>query len=366
MVKYRYACKEDKKLLENSFFNIAFIIFGKKNSQVLCAFEKYWEKMVSNVNVFPQGSSHDRIDHTTPGICRLDNKTKKLIIEMFGFKDSTSEQLSWIKHEGTHEYCHSFVDLLPKLVAKHKKGIIKGGILCENHMGMIRETNPKTGELVGQHYYGKMFNETMMDIISSIAINYFDSGNSSKTADDILCSNYRDWGNEKTGYSVFTSLTRLAIAAFSNDASLDYDSIINSGYGIFDYNVKMKNGKKRQANDFLYGIVCDPLHIEEEFDKYMGNGYYRNFCERLDRLFLLFLNEQKLPSDEVRYVMNVLPDFLNKKIDYYLKNNIMDVQEANKIVSKFNKIWNMMQIEYDTYFSQEDINNIASRAGRKR
>lgn len=64
----------------------------------------------------------------------------------------------------------------------------------------------------------------------------------------------------------------------------------------------------------LIGIVYDPLHIEEEFDKFMGNGYYRTFCEYLDRLFILSLSNQKLPSYEVKVVMNILPDFINKKL----------------------------------------------------
>ena len=31
MTKYYYSCKEDKRLIEKSFYNIAYIIFGKKN-----------------------------------------------------------------------------------------------------------------------------------------------------------------------------------------------------------------------------------------------------------------------------------------------------------------------------------------------
>lgn len=205
----------------------------------------------------------------------------------------------------------------------------------------------------------------MMDIISSIAINYFDSNGNSKTVNDILNNNYNDWGNEKTGYSIFTSLTRLAIAAFSNVANPNYDSVVKSGYGIFDVKTKLKNGETHRANDFLYGIVYDPLHIEEEFDKFMGNGYYRTFCEYLDRLFRLSLSNQKLPSDEVKRVMNILPNFLNKKINYYRKNNLMNLETANQIVGNFNRTWNSMQREYGAYFSQEDIDDIARRAGRK-
>ena len=127
----------------------------------------------------------------------------------------------------------------------------------------------------------------------------------------------------------------------------------------------MKKGEIHRENDFLYGIVYDPLHIEEEFDKFMGKGHYRTFCEYLDRLFVSSLSNQKLPSDKAKIVMNILPGFLNNKINYYRKNNLMDLETATQIVSNFNRIWNSMQKEYGAYFSQEDIDDIARRAGRK-
>ena len=67
----------------------------------------------------------------------------------------------------------------------------------------------------------------------------------------------------------------------------------------------------------------------------MGNGSYRIFCEYLDRLFKLSLNNQKLPGDGVKRVMNILPTFLNKKIKYYRENNLMDLETANQIVGNF-------------------------------
>jgi|GEM_PF-3251870 len=363
MIEYCYTSNEDGELIRKSFYNNAYIIFGKKKLDKIAKFKEFWNQEVSNINVFPQYYVSDIINHKTPGRCALDDKKEKLIIEMLGYNGASREKSSFIKHEGTHEFCHSFVDLLPKYKNNHVGGIIKNGIHCENHMGMIKESDPVTGNLVGQHYYGKMFNETMMDIISSIAINYFDSDNNSKSVNDILNKNYNDWENEKTGYSIFTSITRLAIAAFANIAPPDYDKAVKEGIGIF--NIKnIKNGKEYYVNDFLYGIVFDPLHIEEEFDKYMGNGSYRSFCESLDRLFIKSLGKDKLPSDEVKRVMNIMPDFLNKKLNYYRNNDLMDLNTANQIIGNFNEIWYSMQIEYEAYFSKNDIAEIGRRAGR--
>lgn len=362
MTKYYYTCKEDEELITKSFNNIAFLIFGKQNKDKINKFYSYFEKKVSQINIYPQGTTTKYLNNSSPGICRADNDGN-IIIEMLGYNRSSRAQHSWIKHEGTHEFCHSFVDLLPQIMSKNQNGITKGGILYKNHMGLIRESNAKTGELVGQHYYGKMYNETMMDIMTSMAINCFDSNGRGASIDKILKTNYNNWGNEITGYSIFTSITRLTIAAFSNNGFINYQNLFDNGVGIFDGNTKMKNGETYKINDFLYGIVFDPLHIEKEFDKFMGEGYYREFCKYLDRLFYFSLTKQQLPSDEVKMVMNILPDFINKKINYYRQNGIISLEGANMIISNFNQIWNEMQKEYGSYFTKQDIEDIAKRAG---
>lgn len=366
MTKYYYTCEEDRGLIIKSFNNIALMIFGKgeKNRRKIDVFDDYFEKYVSEVNIYPDGTKTKNLSSRTPGMCRID-KDGKIIIEMLGYAKAPKSKYSWIKHEGTHEFCHCFVDLLSRILEKNQQGVIKKGILVKSHMGMIQQTDPRTGELVGQHYYGKMFNETTMDIISAMAINNYDSNGNTVTVDDILRINYKDWGNEKTGYSIFTSITRLAIAAFSNNGFVNYQDIVNMGYSMFDATTTMCNGSKKKVNDFLYGIVFDQLHIEEEFDRIMGEGYYKIFCEYLDRLFIMSLENQKLPSEEVKLVMNILPDFLNKKMDYYKRNGLITIEGANKIIGNFNMIWNSMQKEYGAYFLQTDIDAIARRAGKK-
>lgn len=363
MTKYYYSCDNDKKLIEKSFNNIAFLLFGKNNKVSIEAIREYFETKVSQVNIYPQGTTTKYVNDKYPGICRLD-ENEKIIIEMLGYKGAKKDKYSWIKHEGTHEFAHAFIHLLSQIMSKNPQGIIKNGVLYKNHMGMIKESDAVTGKPVGQHYYGKMYNETMMDIISSMAINCFDSITSSTSVDDILNSNYNSWGNEITGYSLFTSITRLTIAAFSNNGFINYQNAVDAGLKIFNGTTKMQNGEIYMINDFLYGIVYDPLHIEKEFDKIEGEGNYRILCEYLDRLFLTYLDEQKLPEDQVKLVMDTLPDFLNKKLNYYQKNGIINNEGASKIISNFNRIWNAMQTEYGAYFSGEEISDIARRSGR--
>lgn len=365
MTKYNYACLEDKILMAKSLGNIAWLVFGLNNQDKINAFMELFELEVEEVNIFPQGTVTEKINNTTPGICRKNEQSQKLIVEMLGYKNAISGQYPFIKHEGTHECCHVFANLLPCVFSKYPEGITKGGIHCQNQMGMIKETDPTTGDFVHQHFYGKMYNETMMDIITAIGINSFDNTlPMRRTADDILKTGYKSWSNAKTGYLIFTSITRLTIAAFSNNGFINYAKIIKSGKGILDVNTRLANGEICKANDFMYGILFDPLHIEQEFDKFMGQGYYRVFCEYLDRLFISCLLTQEINSEEIKRIMNILPDFLNRKCQYYLKNNLLDQNNVNQIIGNFNQIWNDMQREYTAFFTRDEIEDIGSRAGR--
>lgn len=53
--------------------------------------------------------------------------------------------------------------------------------------------------------------------------------------------------------------------------------------------------------------------------------------------------------------MNILPDFINKKINYYRQKGIISLENANMIVGNFNQIWNSMQQEYSFFFTKQDI-----------
>ena len=44
---------------------------------------------------------------------------------MYGYEGASVNKYSFIKHEGIHEFCHAFVDLVSKIFAKYPNGIIK-------------------------------------------------------------------------------------------------------------------------------------------------------------------------------------------------------------------------------------------------
>jgi hypothetical protein len=81
---------------------------------------------------------------------------------------------------------------------------------------------------------------------------------------------------------------------------INYQDVVNSGASMIDVGTKMNNGETYKENDFLYGIVFEPLHIETEFDKFMGAGEYRKHCELLDRIFYYSLKKEQILSESVK------------------------------------------------------------------
>ena len=366
MTNYIFYSDADREMINQSFSYLDKIIFGNNNIRTRNNFINNFQEIVEEIKILPQGIRGNRINNKIPGIC-YENERGKLQIEMYGYTNANPSQYQFIKHEGIHEFCHSFINIL----SKNQKKITKQGIRNKNNLGLIEERDSQTGILTGQCCYGKMFNETMMDIITAMAIN---KDNPNKSIDTMLQSNYRSWENAQTGYTIFTSMTRLAIAAFSNNGNISYDRLVDNNIGIFNAKTEMRNGTTKYANDFLYGIVFDPLYIEEEYDKYMGEDSYRQLCHRLDKLFIFYLENQNevdpeifdtLLMEEAKRIMNELADFLNQKMNYYEQTNSINAADRIKIVSNFNRIWNNLQSEYRAYFSQQEIDEIARRARQK-
>ncbi len=372
MTKINCTNNIDKNICDKAFYYNAWLLFGKNNSKIN-TFKQYFEEVVKQVNILPYGSTGKYITPNKPGICSTISNDNELEIEAAGVQNAPLNKYPWILHEIAHEYCHAVSHLAPQIFTKYPKGKIindseVGRILCGNTMGLISEKNPDTGELIGSLYYGDMFRETMMDMITSIGLVSFEPqyAKEGATADTIFRNHYSEWHASETGFTLFTSITRLLITAFSNSGYINYQNLIKQGKGIFNIDVVMENGENLKVNDFIYGIMCDPLHIQDSFDKYMGEGGYRLFTKLIDRNFIQYKRNGVLPqtfTNDLKVIMKYIANFLNVKLNDYINNGLLDVKGKNKIIDNFNTIWNSMQSEYKTYFNQEEYDEIYRLSG---
>lgn len=314
MEKIIYRNNNDKILIDKAYRYLSNIIIGSKNTELQKLFDNLFNQEVDKIVIHP--FNHDIfIDNGKAlGFCRM-NDNGKLDIEICGSENIPNNEQDNLTHRFVHEFCHAFVDVFQKATAQKN---IQDGIVYKNSLGLIKMTDAKTGKLVGKHYIGKMLNETMMDIISAMAINIQTGGKNKITINDMLENNYKINGNSATGYTIFTSITRLVIMAFANAplSDINYQKIAENNESIFMAKITANNGQQMFANDFLYGIVFDHSHIQREFNKVMGTYEncisYELFAQLLDVMFIDYFNKKTINKDHIKLVMEILPDFCNK------------------------------------------------------
>ena len=80
----------------------------------------------------------------------------------------------------------------------------------------------------------------------------------------------------------------------------------------------------------------------------------------------MFIVRPNLEEDAVKKVvksfMTEVSNFVNARTAYLQSIGILTAEEANALKSSYNRIWNTLQGEYKTFFSQTDINDIAKKA----
>ena len=168
-----------------------------------------------------------------------------------------------------------------------------------------------------------------------------------------------------SGYSLFTSLTRLLISAYSNVGGDYLDDVARQGHSIFDCKAKTRTGKTIIANSYLYNYAHNPLEIEREFDKYMGLGTFEKLATKMDQAFDGVLNQGQSILNyraTIKEFMIVVSNFANAKKAHYIRDGLISRLDAEQQVSKYNRIWNSLQREYSTYFSSSDIEDIYRQA----
>lgn len=212
--------------------------------------------------------------------------------------------------------------------------------------------------------YGKLFEETLMDMKANMAFAEFDpdyqARNPGVNIDTILSKHIDNWSdNSISGYSIMTSITRLMIAAFSNEPNINYHYWTQRGEPMDTMLTRRQDGSIMYANDFLYGMMYDPIHIMTEYDKYMGEGAYLEFLELTDKIYDQALDPKKrIDSNLVKQVMKKLPQFCNKKANDLTNKGVFSLQEKNQLAENFNRIWNSMQPEYEAYYTADEIRHI--------
>lgn len=344
MSRFTYGDKEnDMATCEKAIrYNLRLICGSDKVTE-----EKYLSEFLNKVQTFQtynKGTTNNYVNSNQEGLTRLDDNGF-LHIDVIGNGGQETDGKDKVLNHVVHECCHAFNHLLYLKNAQNIKGIIRDGVYYYPSMGLIGTKDAVTMKPVGQKFYGDMYRESLMDIMTNIALVSFDDNfkKSGVNADVVLTDPYYK-RKVDSAMSQFNPLMQLMISAFSNNPNISYSKLINDGIGIYDCKVKKNNGTEMMANDFLYGIMCDPFHIESEFNRVMGEEpSYRMLTELLDSVYATGVLEANLPEPNkkaIRFAIEKISEFLNKKCEINVNNGTYTQDEANRLISKYNTIYN--------------------------
>lgn len=325
------------------------------------AFKEYFASKCSKVCVVDKNKEHPILDSYTLGYCCSDEE-QNYTVEFYGYSGLEHINDRLLIHESTHEFCHAMQHVASYVLRDRNLDYIYDNVKYSVHGGNILEEKISNNDGNKYSCYGSAFCETITDLLTYIEILYLDPGFTSAdiTADDVLKKSHKillpNSNLISNGYTMYLSIARLAIVAFSNNAYLSYDEIIKSGSSIITKKTKTRNNEIKLCNDLLYGIMCDARHVEESYDKYMGNNKYYELCSKFDDL----LKNNILDSNKIKEIMISLAQFHNKKIQSQIGDGSISQNDALKMINDFNIVFNEMQKEYDSIFEANDILTITN------
>lgn len=151
--------------------------------------------------------------------------------------------------------------------------------------GLIRV--PRGQENNHNAYYGKQMQENAINLIAQLAVR------GEHSADDII-SGKVDL-SEFNSYKKADDLVRLLAVSMRNDydKEMSFEQLTEQKIDSF---IEHSDGTKEPANTFFYGILNDSSMIENEFNKYMGKGAWRDLDSAFQQLHQSNISQERFDN----------------------------------------------------------------------
>ncbi len=260
----------------------------------------------------------------------VDNKLNKL------FKEKSGEEITIIDLlTALGEPSFDFYDLYQNGA---KKLVYQGLIIEEKDDDEYR-------------YYGEVINNTGIEVFAEL-IEQINSKYTDNLIDDFLLN--FDSKDKKPLHLII----KLLIFTMNNYFDSTYDKLLIDGKGIIDYKINLLTKHKSlfqsvPVNDFIYGLFVDGLHTEKQFDKYLNKGSYQLLCEEMDRLFNN--SNDIIDNTIIKQQLILIGNMFNNKLFYLTHYGIISQQLRNKLIERFNLIFNKVLQAFEITFLEEDF-----------
>lgn len=203
--------------------------------------------------------------------------------------------------------------------------------------GLIRRTEN------GQ-FYGMQIQENAINLLAELAVR------GEHSADDIMTG--RVDVSEFNLYKKADDLVKLLAVSMRNDfdKEMNFEQLVGQKIDSF---IEHSDGTKEPANTFFYGLVTDSSIIENEFDKYMGKGAYRDLDTAITQLHQPNISKQRFEAI-FQTAQGLITEFANVRMQEKHKETVSrDGENVPSLDSKISMINEMTGIEE----KEQQLNN---------
>lgn len=334
MTKINYEIPKDLETYKQLIDKNVGLLLGTKNIKEISEYKKGISELVKEVIIRPQNSILD-----TEILYSFDDISDTVNLSLGGFKNGTPADYNKII-SGISKGIWNIIILKNNNYILEDRKKITGDYhkieIDENNNEILKVTimgliNKKSGDISESGtIYGKMIYDSLIKLLIESSIN--------EKYDEIFIDGIKEKNNKE---KLFTGLTRLMIAAYSNKGLGYFNSTIENGRSIFDYKIKTSTNSVIYANSFLHSIVYDTLEIEEEYDLHFGNGSFERMATKMDEVYEnIIYNEEPIYkySTVIKSYINKISELAKLRKEYYQKEGSIGKSEAKLITLSYNHI----------------------------
>lgn len=188
----------------------------------------------------------------------------------------------------------------------------------------------------GQSFYGQQMQENAINLLAELGIR------GEHSADDILTG--KADVSEFNLYKKADDLVKLLAVSMRNDfdKEMSFEQLTQNK---IDSVIEHSDGTKEPANTFFYGLVNDSSIIENEFDKYMGKGAWRELDTAITRLHQNNMSQEQFNAI-FQSAQGLISEFANTRMqDKYRETVNRDGINVPNIENKQRMLNQMMGIK---------------------
>ena len=194
--------------------------------------------------------------------------------------------------------------------------------------------------------YGTRMQENAINLIAELAIR------GEHSADDIISGKVDV--SEFNLYKKCDDLVKLLAVSMRNDFEneMSFEQLVENKIDSF---IEHSDGSKEPANTFFYGVLNDSSIIENEFDKYMGKGAWRDLDTFITNLHNTNISKEQFDM-VFKEAQGMIIEFANARMQEKYKEAVArDGQSVPTITNKINMINEMIGIELEQEQFKEQI-----------